>query len=192
MKKLKFKFAFLIIAIIVVGFIVVNSANAELETVDATTYRNAGDGIISVENYGGGGIQLNIDNLPAGKRIYAEGELSLGGEVKSTPGSCIRLKTISDMDFDYKIIPGNESVSAAIAGVMGQAINNLTELNAIFDGTEYKESVFRFEPDPSADDFLDISLLKGQEKTKRALLISAAGFHNIILLGSPGSGKTMA
>ena len=42
------------------------------------------------------------------------------------------------------------------------------------------------------DGFLDISLLKGQEKTKRALLISAAGFHNIILLGSPGSGKTMA
>lgn len=39
--------------------------------------------------------------------------------------------------------------------------------------------------------FLDISALKGQEKTKRALLISAAGFHNILLLGSPGSGKTM-
>ena len=130
--------------------------------------------------------------LPAGKRIYAEGELSLGGEVKSTPGSCIRLKTIRDMDFDYRIIPGNESVSAAIAGVMGQGINNLSELNAIFDGNEYKESLFEFEMDSSSDDFLDISLLKGQEKTKRALLISAAGFHNIILLGSPGSGKTMA
>ena len=38
--------------------------------------------------------------LPAGAKIYAEGELSLGGDVKATPGSCIRLKTIRDMDFD--------------------------------------------------------------------------------------------
>ena len=130
--------------------------------------------------------------LPAGKRIYAEGELSLGGEVKSTPGSCLRLKTIRDMDFDYKIIPLSESSSAAVAGVMGLGINSLSELNAVFDGNEYKESFFELGKELSADDFLDISLLKGQEKTKRALLISAAGFHNIILLGSPGSGKTMA
>ncbi|MDO4420766.1 MAG: ATP-binding protein [Eubacteriales bacterium] len=130
--------------------------------------------------------------LPTGAKIYVEGELSLGGEVKLTPGSCIRLKTVRDMDFDYKIIPQSESSSAAIAGFNGQGINSLTELNAIFDGNEYKESSFEFETESSADDFLDISLLKGQEKTKRALLISAAGFHNIILLGSPGSGKTMA
>ncbi|MBQ5768505.1 MAG: ATP-binding protein, partial [Clostridiales bacterium] len=116
----------------------------------------------------------------------------LGGDVKATPGSCIRLKTIRDMDFDYKIIPGSESSSAGIAGFTGQGINSLTELNAIFDGNEYNESSFEFETESTADDFLDISLLKGQEKTKRALLISAAGFHNIILLGSPGSGKTMA
>ena len=130
--------------------------------------------------------------LPTGSKIYAEGELSLGGEVKVTPGSCIRLKTVRDMDFDYKIIPKSESSSAAIAGFNGQGINSLTELNAIFDGNEYKETDFEFETESTADDFLDISLLKGQEKTKRALLISAAGFHNIILLGSPGSGKTMA
>ena len=116
----------------------------------------------------------------------------MGGDVKATPGSCIRLKTIRDMDFDYKIIPGSESSSAGIAGFTGQGINSLTELNAIFDGNEYNESSFEFETESTADDFLDISLLKGQEKTKRALLISAAGFHNIILLGSPGSGKTMA
>lgn len=130
--------------------------------------------------------------LPAGAKIYAEGELSLGGEVKATPGSCIRLKTVRDMDFDYRIIPDSESLSAGIAGFMGQGIKNLAELNAIFDGNEYKEASFEFEEERSAGDFLDISLLKGQEKTKRALLISAAGFHNIILLGSPGSGKTMA
>ena len=130
--------------------------------------------------------------LPPGAKIYAEGELSLGAEVKATPGSCIRLKTVRDEYFDYKIIPLSETSSAGIAGFKGQGINNLTELNAVFDGNEYKETVFEFEQESNPADYLDISLLKGQEKTKRALLISSAGFHNIILLGSPGCGKTMA
>ena len=130
--------------------------------------------------------------LPVGARIYAEGELSLGGEVKATPGACIRLKKVRSENFDYKLIPMNETASAGIAGLTGQGIFNLSEMNAVFDGNEYKETVFDYTQENSTDDFLDISLLKGQEKTKRALLISAAGFHNIILLGSPGCGKTMA
>lgn len=130
--------------------------------------------------------------LPSGAKIYAEGELSLSGELKATPGSCIRLKTVRGMDFDYKIIPESEASSAGIAGFTGQGINNLAELNSVFDGNDYQETVFGFDKKGTSDDFLDISLLKGQEKTKRALLISAAGFHNILLLGSPGSGKTMA
>ena len=130
--------------------------------------------------------------LPPDSRIYAEGELTLGGEIKGTPGSCIRLKTVKDMIFDYKIIPGSEASSAGLAGFTGQGITMLSDLNDIFDGNKYKETGFDFETDHSDEGFIDISMLKGQEKTKRALLISAAGFHNILLMGSPGSGKTMA
>ncbi len=130
--------------------------------------------------------------LPPGARIYAEGELTLGGELKGTPGSCIRLKTVRDMDFDYKIIPDNETSSAGIAGFMGQGISCLKELSDIFDGNHYSEKKFSYNLSEPDEKFIDISMLKGQEKTKRALLISAAGFHNILLMGSPGSGKTMA
>lgn len=130
--------------------------------------------------------------LPPEAKIYAEGELALNGEVKGTPGSCIRLKSIRyNVNLDYKIIPQNEASSAGVVGFTGHGISSLSELTDIFDGNQYKETDFDYELAPPENDFIDISALKGQEKTKRALLICAAGFHNILLLGSPGSGKTM-
>ena len=130
--------------------------------------------------------------LPPDAKIYAEGELTLGGELKGTPGACIRLKTVRDMDFDYKIIPVSESFSAGLAGFKGQGIASLSDLSAVFDSDKYNENLFDCGDIEDPDDFIDISMLKGQEKAKRALLISAAGFHNILLMGSPGCGKTMA
>ena len=130
--------------------------------------------------------------LPEGAKIFAEGELTLSGDLKGTPGSCIRLKTVRDMDFDYRLIPAGEASSAGLAGFKGQAVNSLSELTDIFDNNSYCEQDFSFTNDTCGDDFIDISMLKGQEKAKRALLICASGFHNILLMGSPGSGKTMA
>ena len=130
--------------------------------------------------------------LPPDAKIYAEGELSLSGDLKGTPGACIRLNTVRNEIFDYKIIPVSESSSAGMIGFKGHGINSLSELSSIFDGNGYVESGFDFDIRKSESDFIDISALKGQEKTKRALLIAAAGFHNILLMGSPGSGKTMA
>lgn len=130
--------------------------------------------------------------LPQDAKIYSEGELSLGGEVNGTPGACIRLNTVKDMDFNYRIIPKSESNSAGIVGFAGQGVSHLSELSVIFDENRYTESEFDYECSYKEREIIDISMLKGQEKAKRALLISAAGFHNILLLGSQGSGKTMA
>ena len=130
--------------------------------------------------------------LPPNSKIYAEGELSLGGDVIGTPGSCLRLKTVRNMDFDYKIIPAGEASSAGIACFTGQIVSSLSDLAGLFEGGLYKDNVFEFCRQDADKDYIDISNLKGQEKAKRALLISAAGFHNLLLMGSPGCGKTLA
>ena len=72
--------------------------------------------------------------LPPDSRIYAEGELSLGGDIIGTPGSCLRLKTVRDMAFDYKIIPASEASSAGISCFTGQAVSSLSDLNSLFEG----------------------------------------------------------
>lgn len=126
-------------------------------------------------------------------KTYAEGELSLDGSVKGTPGAALRLNKAGSKDFSYVLIPEEERNSARCTGFEGQLVKDLTGACSAFGLAGYKPERFSIdEVTGQADGKIDISMLKGQEKTKRALILSAAGFHNMLLLGSPGSGKTMA
>ncbi|MBO4449561.1 MAG: ATP-binding protein, partial [Clostridiales bacterium] len=127
------------------------------------------------------------------RRLYAEGELSLDGSVKGTPGAALRLNKAGSEDFSYILIPEEERDSARCTGFVGQCVKDLNEACSVFGLEGYNpEKLLLVEGSSRSENKLDISMLKGQEKTKRALILSAAGFHNMLLLGSPGSGKTMA
>lgn len=131
--------------------------------------------------------------FPTEKRVYAEGELSLDGSVKGTPGAALRLNRARSAGFEYVIFPEEERDSARCTGASGQCVKCLSDACSVFGFTGYNPERFDMgEVSEKASERIDISMLKGQEKTKRAIILSAAGFHNMLLLGSPGSGKTMA
>ncbi len=144
------------------------------------------------------GMLLASKQLPAplNAKIYSEGELSLKGEIKGTPGSALRLKAAAGADYSMVIIPEEERVAAASVGLHGMTVTHLSNLDNIFIYKEYVCEEFRNEHDDAEDapddESIDIAVLKGQEKAARAVLLTAAGRHNLLMLGAPGCGKSLA
>jgi magnesium chelatase family protein len=167
--------------------IIINMAPADIRKEGASYDLTLAIGILAASN------QIKFTNI---EEYIIMGELSLDGSLQPIKGALPIAIKAREEGFKYLILPKENAKEAAIVdNVEVLGVENILEVIYHFNGNQKIEPTIvdtraEFYKNIDFPEF-DFSDVKGQESIKRCMEIAAAGGHNIILIGPPGSGKTM-
>ncbi len=148
-------------------------------------------------------LPISIGILAASEQIDCQllgdhlflGEVSLDGTLRPVAGVLAIAATAAKLGFKGLVIPKDNSQEASVVeGLSVYGLSDLWEVAEFLD-QPHKFTPVKFNPQQISPEYLinlpDLKDVKGQNHARRALEISAAGGHNLIFVGPPGSGKTM-
>ena len=120
------------------------------------------------------------------------GEVSLKGELLATPGILTVAIAAVRAGLEGVVVPAANAVEAAqVEGLTVVGAETLSDAVGFLRGTWTPPEVVAAAEDAPAAATVDLAEVRGQAQARRALEVAAAGGHNLLMVGSPGAGKTM-